>query len=104
MSRCSAGPSFTRSDRRRDSCRTVSPTGRAPATLGARDGAATTWVCEQIGPELRGRGLVFTGIDVIGEFMTELNVTSPTCIRELERASDLRIAKQVLDAVASRLG
>jgi glutathione synthase len=61
------------------------------------------WICEQIGPVLRDRGLLFTGIDVIGDFMTELNVTSPTGIRELERASDLRISEQILDAIASRL-
>jgi glutathione synthase len=61
------------------------------------------WICEQIGPELRDRGLLFTGIDVIGDFMTELNVTSVTGIRELERATGAQIAKQVLDAIASKL-
>ncbi len=62
------------------------------------------WICEQVGPVLRERGLLFTGIDVIGDFMTEINVTSPTGIRELERASDVRIAEQILDAIASKLG
>ncbi len=61
------------------------------------------WICEQIGPVLRDRGLLFTGIDVIGDFMTEINVTSPTGIREIERASDVRIAEQILDAIASKL-
>jgi glutathione synthase len=61
------------------------------------------WICEQVGPVLREKGLLFTGIDVIGDFMTELNVTSPTGIRELESASDIRIAKQIVDAIASRL-
>jgi len=61
------------------------------------------WICEQVGPVLREKGLLFTGIDVIGDFMTELNVTSPTGIRELERASDLRIAKRLLDAIRGRL-
>jgi glutathione synthase len=61
------------------------------------------WICDQIGPELLDRGLLFAGIDVIGDFMTEVNVTSPTGIRELERMSDVRIADQILDAVASRL-
>jgi glutathione synthase len=61
------------------------------------------WICEQIGPVLRDRGLLFTGIDVIGDFMTELNVTSPTGIRELERGSDVRITKQLFDAISSRL-
>jgi glutathione synthase len=63
-----------------------------------------TWICEQIGPVLRDKGLLFTGIDVIGEFLTELNVTSPTGIRELERASDVRITKQLFDAISSRIG
>jgi glutathione synthase len=62
------------------------------------------WICEQIGPVLRDKGLLFTGIDVIGDFMTELNVTSPTGIREIERASDFRIAEQILDAITSKLG
>jgi glutathione synthase len=62
------------------------------------------WICKQVGPVLRSRGLLFTGIDVIGDFMTELNVTSPTGIRELERASDVRIAEQILDAITSKLG
>lgn len=62
------------------------------------------WICEQIGPMLRDRGLLFTGIDVIGDFMTELNVTSATGIRELERESGVRIAEQLLDAISSKLG
>ena len=61
------------------------------------------WICDQIGPVLRDRGLLFAGIDVIGDFMTEVNVTSPTGIRELERASELRIAEQIFDAISSRL-
>jgi len=61
------------------------------------------WICEQIGPVLRDRGLLFTGIDVIGDFVTELNVTSPTGILELERASDVRITEQLFDAISSRL-
>lgn len=62
------------------------------------------WICERIGPVLRERGLLFTGIDVIGDFMTELNVTCPTGIRELERGSDVRVAEGVLDAISSRIG
>lgn len=61
------------------------------------------WICQQIGPVLRERGLLFTGIDVIGGFMTELNVTSPTGIRELERAADVQITKQMFDAIESKL-
>jgi glutathione synthase len=61
------------------------------------------WICEQIGPVLRDKGLLFTGIDVIGDFITELNVTSPTGIRELERAADVPITKQLFDAISSKL-
>jgi glutathione synthase len=62
------------------------------------------WICEQIGPLLRDKGLLFTGIDVIGDFMTEMNVTSATGIRELERESDVRIAATMFDAISSKLG
>ena len=62
------------------------------------------WICQQIGPLLRDKGLLFTGIDVIGDFATEINVTSATGIRELERASDLRITKQLFDSISSKLG
>jgi len=50
------------------------------------------WICEQIGPTLREMGLLFVGIDVIGEWLTEINVTSPTCVRELDAQFDLNIA------------
>jgi glutathione synthase len=62
------------------------------------------WICNKIGPVLREKGLLLTGIDVIGDFMTELNVTSPTGIRELERGSDLQIAKSLLDSIQRRSG
>jgi glutathione synthase len=58
------------------------------------------WICDQIGPVLRDKGLLFAGIDVIGDFLTEANVTSPTGIRELERASDLRISEQIFDTIS----
>ena len=61
------------------------------------------WICDQIAPVLRRKGLLFTGIDVIGDFMAELNVTSPTGIRELERASEDRISEQILDAIDQRI-
>jgi glutathione synthase len=60
------------------------------------------WICNQVGPVLQEEGLLFTGIDVIGEVMTEINVTSPTGIRELERASDLKITRQLFDAIVAR--
>jgi glutathione synthase len=61
------------------------------------------WICEQVGPELRRRGLVFVGLDVIGDYLTEINVTSPTCIRELDKLYGLDIAGQLLDCIEARL-
>uniref|UniRef100_UPI003D0CCE1A glutathione synthase n=1 Tax=Sedimenticola sp. TaxID=1940285 RepID=UPI003D0CCE1A len=49
------------------------------------------WICEQVAPKLREMGLIFVGLDVIGDYLTEINVTSPTCIRELDRLYDLDI-------------
>jgi glutathione synthase len=50
------------------------------------------WICDQVGPTLKAKGLYFVGIDVIGDYLTEINVTCPTCIRELDQAFDLDIA------------
>lgn len=61
------------------------------------------WICEKIGPFLKSKGLIFVGIDVIGDFLTEINVTSPTCIRELDAAHGLNIGGQLMDCIASRL-
>jgi len=59
-------------------------------------------ICAAIGPELKRRGLIFTGIDVIGEYMTEINVTSPTGIHEVRRFGGADIAALVWDAVEER--
>ncbi len=64
--------------------------------LSARD----IWLCEQIGPVLRAMGLYFVGLDVIGDYVTEINVTSPTGIRELDAIFGLDIAGTLLDAMA----
>ena len=61
------------------------------------------WIAGQVGPELKRRGLLFTGIDVIGDYLTEVNVTCPTCVRELDLQFSLDIAGDLLDAVAARL-
>ena len=61
------------------------------------------WIAEQVGPELRKRGLLFVGLDVIGEHLTEINVTSPTCIREIDNAFDTKIGDQLMDAIARKL-
>jgi glutathione synthase len=74
--------------------------GRAEATtLSDRERE----ICEALGPELRKRGLVFAGIDVIGGYLTEINVTSPTGIQEVKRLGGPDIAKTIWDAIESRL-
>jgi len=57
------------------------------------------WIAKQIGPTLKQKGLVFVGIDVIGDFLTEINVTSPTCVQELERQFNLNICGQLMDHI-----
>ena len=61
------------------------------------------WLCAQIGPVLRERGMMFVGLDVIGGYVTEINVTSPTGIRELEKQFKVDIAGRFIDAVLERL-
>lgn len=60
------------------------------------------WLCEQIGPTLREKGLYFVGIDVIGDFVTEINVTSPTCLQEIARDSNLDIAGDYLTCLENK--
>ena len=76
----------------------VGATGRAQ-TLSDRDRE----ICTRVGPILREHGVIFAGIDVIGDYLTEVNVTSPTGIRELDRAFDLNIAGLMFDAIDARL-
>lgn len=61
------------------------------------------WICEQVAPRIKAMGLMFVGLDVIGDYLTEVNVTSPTCIRELDSLYGLDIAGQLMDAIESRL-
>jgi glutathione synthase len=61
-------------------------------------------ICAAIGPSLRAQGLIFVGIDVIGEWMTEINVTSPTGIQEIARLDGIDIAAKIWDAIEARLG
>ncbi|NRB04278.1 MAG: glutathione synthase [Rhodobacteraceae bacterium] len=61
-------------------------------------------ICDTIGPLLKERGQVFVGIDVIGEYLTEINVTSPTGIQELERFDGVNVAGQIWDAIEARMG
>jgi glutathione synthase len=60
-------------------------------------------ICEHVGPVLRDNGVIFAGIDVIGDYLTEVNVTSPTGIRELDKEFSLNIAAQMFDAIESEL-
>lgn len=72
-------------------------------TKGQALSAADLKICEQVGPVLRDQGVLFAGIDVIGDYMTEVNVTSPTGIRELDRAFELNIAGSMFDAIERKL-
>ena len=60
-------------------------------------------IAAAVGPTLREKGLLFVGLDVIGEHLTEINVTSPTCIREIDAAFDIRIGEQLMDKIAEKL-
>jgi len=60
------------------------------------------WICDQVAPALREKGILFAGLDVIGDWLTEINVTSPTCIRELDAEYGLNIAGDLFDAIERR--
>lgn len=60
-------------------------------------------ICRVVGPTLVEKGLVFVGLDVIGDYLTEINVTSPTCVRELNQQFDLDIGATLMDAIQKRL-
>ena len=87
----------------------VPPDGEARATLHVGGRAAKTGlterereICATIGPSLRQQGLVFVGIDVIGDYMTEINVTSPTGIQEIARLDGVDLATNIWDAIEAR--
>ncbi|RIZ68826.1 MAG: glutathione synthase [Methylococcales bacterium] len=61
------------------------------------------WITRQVGPTLREKGLVFVGLDVIGDKLTEINVTSPTCVQELDKQFGLNIAGQLMDHIEKKL-
>ena len=61
------------------------------------------WIAAQVGPSLREKGLLFVGLDVIGDSLTEINVTSPTCIREIDAAYNTDIGGQLMDAIERQL-
>lgn len=70
-----------------------------PRPLSERD----RWIAAQVGPKLREMGLLFVGLDVIGDYLTEINVTSPTCARELDAGCGLDIGGDVIAAIEKRL-
>ncbi|WCE03061.1 glutathione synthase [Pseudoxanthomonas sp. JBR18] len=61
------------------------------------------WIASQVGPVMKARGMLFVGLDVIGDYLTEVNVTSPTCVRELDAQFGLNIAGQLFDAIERKL-
>ncbi|MBN6152378.1 glutathione synthase [Xanthomonas sp. AmX2] len=61
------------------------------------------WIAAQVGPEMKRRGMRFVGLDVIGDYLTEVNVTSPTCVRELDAQYGLNIAGLLFDAIEADL-
>jgi glutathione synthase len=61
-------------------------------------------ICEAIGPTLKERGLIFVGIDVIGDYMTEINVTSPTCLQEINHFDGVKLEADIWDAIQTKLG
>lgn len=73
-------------------------TGRAQP-LSERD----RWIANEVGPTLREKGLLFVGLDVIGDYLTEINVTSPTCIREIDDQFGTDIAGLLMDAISEQL-
>lgn len=73
-------------------------TGR-PQPLSDRD----LWIAEQVAPTLVEKGLLFVGLDVIGDYLTEINVTSPTCVREIDAAYDTAIGDRLMAAIDKRL-
>jgi glutathione synthase len=61
-------------------------------------------ICEAIGPELKRRGMIFVGIDVIGGHLTEINVTSPTGLQEVARFDGVQLERAIWDAIEARRG
>lgn len=67
--------------------------------IGVELTARDYWICEQVGATLREKGLLFVGLDVIGDYLTEVNVTSPTCVREIQAFFDINISAMFLDCI-----
>jgi glutathione synthase len=61
------------------------------------------FIAAQVGPVLRERGIYFAGLDVIGDYLTEINLTSPTCIREIEAGSDISVTGMLFDCLEKKM-
>ncbi len=61
------------------------------------------FICAQVGPDFVKRGLYFVGLDVIGDHLTEINVTSPTCIRQIDAGANINVSKILMDFIAAKL-
>jgi len=61
------------------------------------------WICQQVGPILKEKGILFAGIDIIGDYLTEINITSPTCIRELDKIYSLDIAGDLMTCIQQHI-
>ena len=98
-----ANPSITpwRAYRCPANCAETSP--RAAPGVGRRLTARDRFIAHRVGPELKRRGLLFAGIDVIGDYLTEINVTCPTCIRELDEEFSLDIASTLMDKIETKI-
>ena len=57
------------------------------------------WICSQVGPKLKELGLVLVGLDVIGDYLTEINVTSPTCFKEYKSLCDIEVSRKLMDYI-----
>ncbi|MFA0709689.1 glutathione synthase, partial [Vibrio sp. 10N.222.48.A3] len=76
----------------------------AGGTGEARPLSETDWaIARAVAPALKEKGLIFVGLDVIGDKLTEINVTSPTCIREIEAAFDISVTGKLMDAIERRV-
>lgn len=71
--------------------------------LGANLTKHDYWICEQVAPKLREKGLIFVGLDVIGDYLTEINVTSPTGVRQIEKFYNYSIVEKIFDYIQQQL-
>jgi len=61
------------------------------------------WICQQVGPVLKEKGLLFAGLDIIGDYLTEINVTSPTCIREIDHLHKTNVSMCFWESISNLL-